>query len=455
MERKTNCLVLPYLTKPFNWYSDLTLDAYPWWMATTKESTILEKKIRDLHQVGYKTIYVYIRSGYDRRMIQDIFIHNGLLKIKYKLVGDLNHLGEDLVDCDIIDLSEGYKEEDEYKRELVKKSTKNVSRYFNQLTFTDSTVIKKALTDHAVELQESEMSFYQMWSSKVPSMCKLIDYSEDSHEITIEKVNGTTAQDWYAKNPTRYKELITKVKSALEEFNHVAIPKNLLSDTEEDIREAFKNELIDKIYDRVAPVKRMIEFFIDEVAYADRKFYIDGMRVEDGFSYLMSGLKEWYKDNEDNFNASICHGDPNTDNTMIDENGNVKFIDPRGYFGKLKTCGLGLPEYDLAKFCYGLNGYSVFNSAPYLTISVDDDQNITVNYPTCDGSITRIDLDDMPIDDNIKIIIGIIWMKLSSYIINDPMKSVIAYLYGDAICTKYLQKKGYVRECDITEEGEP
>lgn len=447
MERKKNCLIVPCLTLDEDWYSDLTLNVFPWWLATTKSCTIIEDMINELHSEGYKTVYIFIKDHASRWILMNILAHNNVQN--YKIISDMNRVGKDLVDCDIIDLGKGYPEEDEYKKELIKKSTKNTSRYFNSLTFTEDTVVKKALTQQAVDLQESELNFYRMWSSKIPSMCQLIDYSKERHEITIEKIEGTTAQDWHEKNPTKYVELIKKVKTALEQFNRVEIPSHLLYDTEEDIKKAFKNELIDKISDRVDPVKPMISEFIDEVAYADRKFFIDGMRIEDDFNYLMSGIKEWYSDIEKSLHASICHGDPNTDNTMIDKDGNVKFIDPRGYFGKLKTCGLGLPEYDLAKFCYGLNGYSVFNSAPFITIDVDDYQNITVKYPTCDGSITRIDLDKMPIDDNIKIIIGIIWMKLSSYIINDPMKSVIAYLYGNAICTKYLVKKGYIREEEL------
>lgn len=443
-ERLTNCLIVPCMTKGKNFYSDLTLNVFPWWLTTTKEKTIIEKKIDDLHKEGYKTVYIFIKDHTPRWILMNILTHNGVQN--YKIISDMDGVGKDLEDCDIIDLGNEYPDEDEYKRELIKKATKNTSRYFNSLEFNKSTVVKKALTEQAIDLQESELNFYRMWSDKIPSMCKLVDYNKSLHEIVIEKVNGMTAQNWYQDNPTKYVKLINKVKSALEEFNKVEIPSHLLYDDEEDINKAFKNELIDKIEERVDPVRPMINEFIDEVAYADRKFYIDGMRVEDNFNYLLGGIKEWYDDVKENFKGCICHGDPNTDNTMIDENGNVKFIDPRGYFGKLKTCGLGLPEYDLAKFCYGLNGYSVFNSAPYITIDVDDEQNITVKYPTCFGSITRINLDDMPIDNNIRIIIGIIWMKLSSYIINDPMKSVIAYLYGNAICTKYLVQEGYLED---------
>ena len=121
------------------------------------------------------------------------------------------------------------------------------------------------------------------------------------------------------------------------------------------------------------------------------------MPITTNFNVFMDALKKWYKNNEINFNACLCHGDPNTDNTMIDKNGNVVFIDPRGYFGNLKTIGLGMAEYDIAKFCYGLNGYSRFNSAPYIGIEEIDYQtgiNLKLEYASGDfSSIEQIDVD--------------------------------------------------------------
>jgi hypothetical protein len=48
------------------------------------------------------------------------------------------------------------------------------------------------------------------------------------------------------------------------------------------------------------------------------------------------------------------------------------------------------------------------------------------------------DLDSIDIPDTTKVLIGIIWMRLCTYIANDPVKSVLAYLHGNAIVTKYV-----------------
>lgn len=43
----------------------------------------------------------------------------------------------------------------------------------------------------------------------------------------------------------------------------------------------------------------------------------------------------------------------------------------------------------------------------------------------------------------VQFMIGIIWMRLCTYISNDPVKSVLAYLHGNAIVTKYSKELGY------------
>jgi hypothetical protein len=45
---------------------------------------------------------------------------------------------------------------------------------------------------------------------------------------------------------------------------------------------------------------------------------------------------------------------------MMIEDTTIKFIDPRGYFGKTKI--FGLSEYDIGKILYSLSGFDIFNN---------------------------------------------------------------------------------------------
>jgi hypothetical protein len=125
----------------------------------------------------------------------------------------------------------------------------------------------------------------------------------------------------------------------------------------------------------------------------------------------------------------------------------MKFIDPRGYFGGLNILGFGPKIYDHAKFIYGLTGYSAFNSTPYITteISRHASGGNDIKVRLADGTLlspSALLQQVLPMADakysilDIAMMVGIIWLKLTTYIINDPMKAVAAYLQGNAIITE-------------------
>ena len=74
---------------------------------------------------------------------------------------------------------------------------------------------------------------------------------------------------------------------------------------------------------------------------------------------------------------NLIHGDTHLGNILLDENDQLYFIDPRGYFGSSKL--FGLYEYDYAKLLFGISGYSVFDN-----MKIDDlcikDNNITIDF---------------------------------------------------------------------------
>jgi thiamine kinase-like enzyme len=99
-----------------------------------------------------------------------------------------------------------------------------------------------------------------------------------------------------------------------------------------------------------------------------------------------------------NVGVALIHGDTNTSNVMLDDDGQFKLIDPRGYFGNLNH--IGDAKYDLAKFLYGLSGYSYFNNdTNFIRTKKTIELDYTAHLP--------INLDDITGDDYVKLQIGV------------------------------------------------
>jgi predicted unusual protein kinase regulating ubiquinone biosynthesis (AarF/ABC1/UbiB family) len=80
--------------------------------------------------------------------------------------------------------------------------------------------------------------------------------------------------------------------------------------------------------------------------------------------------------NERNY-YNLIHGDTHLGNILIDENQQIYFIDPRGYFGETKL--FGLYEYDYAKLMFGISGYSIFDTMEIAELDIKDG-NINIEF---------------------------------------------------------------------------
>ena len=83
----------------------------------------------------------------------------------------------------------------------------------------------------------------------------------------------------------------------------------------------------------------------------------------------------YYLDGRNYYN--LIHGDIHLGNILLDENYNIYFIDPRGYFGESKL--FGLYEYDYAKLLFGLSGYSIFDNIIINELNIIND-NIEIDF---------------------------------------------------------------------------
>lgn len=339
---------------------------------------------------------------------------------------------------DVVDTGDYIK----YTKFMLSKQSDNVCRYFNKLEVEKDKVIKSPATEKGVQLHNVELAYYRKYASQTKSFAKLLSYDTANQAMHLERIKGSTCQTFIDSKPTESKlnavnKLIAKFKEAAADIYALPIADKDLP-TEEQKQAALIEELSTMMEKRVRPVASMIQSVCEQHDIVS----IEHMPITKSFDKLKQMVDAWLSDAIANnkFTWSIVHGDPNTANCMLDKKGNVRFVDPRGYFGNIPLLGYGIQEYDLAKFAYGFSGYVRFNNAPFIAIGIDDGNVETFIGPKELENITDVSIFDMNVPDDIKVLVGIIWVKLAAYIINDPMKSVLAYLYGNAILTKLLAK---------------
>lgn len=383
-----------------------------------------------IEHYSYEYVDILIISKFKDQLLDIVDFKK--LKDKYDVnIGIYEEESTIIYDCDI--LYETSYSDKLYIDKLDGYHSENVTRYFNSIEVDENKVYKKAITPKGIELQEIEGNYYNTYNN-VPSLCPFEEWDMKNHVLVLTKLDADTCTKYVSKHKAKAIHVYNKFVEAVNQLHEMEID---IQDDEEDCINALRNELIDMIDVRVNPCKNIIR---DVIRTNISTF--NGMRIS-RHKDLMNMLNNWFDGYKHKAEFCLVHGDPNTDNCMYDEKSDkVYFIDPRGYFGKLKTLGLGLKDYDYAKFLYGMTGYSKFNSADYISAKVDEiNNNIDVFVGNSkERGISTLDIDMLTDNIDLKIIVGIIWVKLTSYIINDPIKSVAAYLHGNALLTKYLEE---------------
>jgi len=115
----------------------------------------------------------------------------------------------------------------------------------------------------------------------------------------------------------------------------------------------------------------------------------------------------------------------NGSNILVNPNTfEIKFIDPRGYFGN--TSIFIWKDYEYAKLLYCLYGYDDFNNLP---------QIYGIDRPKLLRWVNNIKYLHKK---KYRVLVGIIYVALAGYISQDIMKCNIAYEYGIELLEKEL-----------------
>jgi len=287
---------------------------------------------------------------------------------------------------------------------------KTKTRFFNTMVVNDGKLTKTCINSDFYKLIDREICWYNKCKENDYKNIPNIYYADiDKHEICMEYLSGYQNVYEFIKN-ANYGEFV--------EFMGLYIDAiyNLHKLNSEDIDKTFaeddyRMEFYTKVITRCNSIKSILyNYNEDELKNLLEKTY---NRIIE-----LSGDITKY---------CFIHGDLNGSNAMYNkETKDLKFIDPRGYFGKTQL--LGPSSYDYAKVMYCLSGYDNFNNGRYkFTSDWYDEPQVLRTY------------DFGPNQELYSLIVGIIWIALAEYISQDVFKANIAYRHGIKLLSQYIK----------------
>ena len=374
-----------------------------------------------------KDLSIFDRVHFSDGEVKDLVDAISLEDLRLELC-DLKDIGVDLFEYRDLGI---YKKriKDEFKEDM------HQTRFFNSLSVNEDgkTITKRVVDKNYAHLIKKEIEWYSQY--------KLFTSEKNLNAVPTIYSSGDDffVMDYLAGYKPLH-EILDRLESQSDLCRIKALYKNVFSTVDKvssasSITVSFdtfigdlKKEVVDKVIDRCERIK---DFLLN----------YDRNHLESVLSKVYRELILFSKSSED-FNGDLntmkywfCHGDLNGSNVMVDEKSlEVKFIDPRGYFGNTKM--YGWKPYELAKILYCLYGYDDFNIKPQIYLE---------DWPKPRMSLEFSGFNDMVFDSEAnykyyQLLVGVIYVALAGYISQDIMKSNIAYDYGMRLLEWTLEK---------------
>lgn len=293
----------------------------------------------------------------------------------------------------------------------------NRCRPFNSIVEEEGKIIKRGITEQGHKLAIDEINWYkELISRGYDRIPKIISFEP----LTMEKVVGNNIFK-VSLSMADKKRVLKNFVEALSELHNIA---SVATDYY-----ALKENYYTKTFNRINKVRDLIPF-------ANRQeIIINGKPIKNVFFYkdiVRKLVEELLYDTR----FTLIHGDCTFSNSLIDSNLQIKFIDPRGYFGKVKL--YGDEYYDWAKLYYSVVGnYDQFNNKRFILDILDNEVKLSIEssgfeeyedylfslIPNCNIS-------------KIKLLHAIIWLSLATYAWEDY----------DSICGAFYNGLLYLNE---------
>jgi GTP:adenosylcobinamide-phosphate guanylyltransferase/aminoglycoside phosphotransferase len=295
-------------------------------------------------------------------------------------------------------------------------------RSFNRLEETGDTITKIPLDDLGRKLAVCEAAWYkEIQKYRFKQVPEIVSFNP----LTMRRINGKNIFR-AALDDVQKRKIIDKIVDSLNVLHS-------LRKVETDhfsLNDAYYAKTMRRLYS----VKNLIPFS-DE-----KEIIINDTKCRNIYFYR----EEFHALTRKLFrveNFTLIHGDCTFSNTMIDDDGEIIFMDPRGYFGFTEI--FGDIAYDWAKVFYSINGdYDQFNngnfdltinkSSVYLSVGSNGWRHLSDYYL---GKIK-----DCPAE-NIRLIHAIIWLSLASYVWEDFDSICGAFYNGILLLNEFMEGK--------------
>ncbi len=287
------------------------------------------------------------------------------------------------------------------------------TRYFNEVEILETTVVKRSREPAFEKLTRFEIEWYrdaaQLGFQRIPKVLS-------TDPLTLQRIRGCSPSQIENLTQREQRALLANILNSLKELHRSAYRPS----SHEEISAVY----VEKTRSRVNEIAPLIPGFNRD------SFTINGLKCKNLFHQRHSDFFDNlpYRLLPDSF--APIHGDPTFSNTIVDENLQPWFIDPRGYF--VNPGMFGDPWYDFAKVYYSaVGGYDAFNRRKFKLRIDDYTVEILAETPSfqkCGESLfSEFFGSEM---DRIKILHSLIWMSLSGYAKDDIDSAVAAFFNG-------------------------
>lgn len=306
-------------------------------------------------------------------------------------------------------------------------NTHNYGFSFNTIEINENVLSKSAKNDYGKKRIKNEINFYKNIienniNLSIPDIY-ILDISNSI--IKMEYLNGyqTLTHVFYDKDNNYRSNIINTLIQKINILHKfITIPVNI------DLY--IENIMIET---STKLIERYNSNNWENIEYFNRIKSINGLKFRDMYYYINIINTKIIKivEKMEKHDFVLIHGDIHLGNILINNENNICFIDPRGYFGKTEL--YGVKEYDYAKLLFGISGYSKFDEMCFNNIIIDNNGDFYVDFINNFCSIYEEDI----FDDFTKLLSLTIWLSNNSTFI-DTNKKVTSLLISYYLCEKFL-----------------